>query len=547
MRSPPKVLAAFRPVDWRRIGQRILLAVTALGGLFVLTVAVWLIVGFAEYIPVTVDDAQIQADVFNAISTNGGWIFRGGLPFMEAATYAVWVKIFGWGGSLIAIPIAFSISLAVLTAYIAYRVTGSPWAGLVALLLLASLPLFLERARLLPFYPATMFFGYLGIFGAFYYARGGSWSALVTGVVGLSGALYSFNLGLLFLPIPVLYLILERSRSALLRLIHLYGAVLLLAIPWLVWHWRVYGPDQLWRQRLHWMAEKGYLEIRNTEFWGIASHSPLEFAGRLPGMLEAAAGPLVFVLAVLGVVAVLKMPSWRWRIASLIALAIPAGALIGKTPASYTRYVYIFLPGLVLLAVYGFYSVCGDWARLRGGKMGLTCFAAVVASVAILCTLFFLNAKGELDAVERVKEGEIHQEMRQLVDLIDDDRAVLGSRAVRIMSYLQRNEVVTPYYASEEDFVTYLAWPSDDEVDAMLDKNNVGWVLIRKPAERLERDYHVWLETAVGQLPRHYFQLETSSLVSAVHDGRYFTLYRVHRDVADYTFDAWGGHRKLSQ
>ena len=135
--------------------------------------------------------------------------------------------------------------------------------------------------------------------------------------------------------------------------------------------------------------------------------------------------------------------------------------------------------------------------------------------------------------------------MRQLVDLIDDDRAVLGSRAVRIMSYLQRNEVVTPYYVSEEDFVTYLTWPSDGEVDSMLDKNNVGWVLIRKPAERLERDYHVWLETAVGQLPRHYLQLETSSLVSAVHDGRYFTLYRVHGDVSDYTLDAWGGYRKL--
>ena len=295
------------------------------------------------------------------------------------------------------------------------------------------------------------------------------------------------------------------------------------------------------------MAEKGYLEIRNTEFWGIASHSPLEFLGKLPVMLEAAAGPLVFVLAVLGAVAVLKMPSWRWRIASLIALAIPTGALIGKTPASYTRYVYIFLPGLVLLSVYGFHSVCGDRARLRCGLMGLTCFTTVVASVAVLCTLFFLNARGELAAVERVKEGQIQQEMHQLVDLIDDDRAVLGSRAVRIMSYVQRNEVVTPYYASEEDFVTYLTWPSDGEVDAMLGKNNVGWVLIRKPAERLERDYHVWLETAVGQLPQHYLQLETSSLVSAVHDGRYFTLYRVHRGVSDYTFDAWGSHGELSQ
>ena len=545
MRSWAKVLAAF-PVDWRRVDQKVLFAVTALGGLFALTVAVWMVVGFAQYVPVHVDDARIQADAFSAISTNGSSIFRDGLPFMEVATYVVWVKIFGWG-SLIAIPIVFSIALAVLTGYVAYRVTESPWAGLAALLLLASLPLFLERARLLPFYPATMFFGYAGIFGAFCYARGGRWSTLVTGIVGLSGALYSFNLGLLFLPIPVLYLILERSRSTLLRLVHVYGPVLLLSLPWLVWHWRVYGPDQLWRQRLYWMAEKGYLEIRNTEFWGIASHSPLEFASKLPGMLETAAGPLVFVLAVLGVVAVLKMPSWRWRIASLIALAIPTGALIGKTPASYTRYVYIFLPGLVLLAVYGFHSLCGDRARLRGGLMGLTCFAAVVTSVAVLCTLFFFNARGELSVVERVKEGQIQQEMSQLVGLIDDDRAVLGSRAVKVMSYLQRNEVVYPPYTSEEDFVTYLTWPSDGEVDAMMDKYGVGWVLIRKPAEQFERDYQVWLKTAVGQLPRHYLQLETSSLVSEVHDGRYFTLYRVHRDVSEYTFDSWRDHRKLSQ
>ena len=162
MRSWAKVLVAF-PVDWGRVDQKVLFAVTALGGLFALTVAVWMVVGFAQYVPVHVDDARIQADAFSAISTNGSSIFRDGLPFMEVATYVVWVKIFGWG-SLIAVPIVSSIALAVLTGYIAYRVTESPWAGLAALLLLASLPLFLERARLLPFYPATMFFGYAGDF-----------------------------------------------------------------------------------------------------------------------------------------------------------------------------------------------------------------------------------------------------------------------------------------------------------------------------------------------------------------------------------------------
>ncbi|MFQ5872792.1 MAG: hypothetical protein ACE5JL_03190, partial [Dehalococcoidia bacterium] len=137
-----------------------------LAALFLLSMAIWIAVRLAGYAPVQIDDSRVQADIFRVLRSNGTWLFEGGLPFLEAFTYASLVKLFGWGVPLVLVPLLFSAALALLLGYVAYRVTGDWWAALAAVLLLPSLPIFLTQARLLPFYPPTMFFGYAGVAAA---------------------------------------------------------------------------------------------------------------------------------------------------------------------------------------------------------------------------------------------------------------------------------------------------------------------------------------------------------------------------------------------
>ena len=75
--------------------------------------------------------------------------------------------------------------------------------------------------------------------------------------------------------------------------------------------------------------------------------------------------------------------------------------------------------------------------------------------------------------------------------------------------------------------VTYLSWPSEKEVRQFFKSNNVGWVLIRKPVKRWERDYHVWLREETGEAPQHYKKLRRSKLVKRVFKGAKFDLYKV--------------------
>jgi hypothetical protein len=118
-------------------------------------------------------------------------------------------------------------------------------------------------------------------------------------------------------------------------------------------------------------------------------------------------------------------------------------------------------------------------------------------------------------------------ELSMVAEKIDDDKAVIGSRPYWLIYHVHENELLTTDFLSEEDFVTYLSWPSDEAIAEMFERNDVGWLLILNPAERWERDYHVWLTEAAGHLPRHYLQVEDSPLLEPVHTGYSYFLYRV--------------------
>jgi hypothetical protein len=66
-----------------------------------------------------------------------------------------------------------------------------------------------------------------------------------------------------------------------------------------------------------------------------------------------------------------------------------------------------------------------------------------------------------------------------VVGVIDDDRGVIGMRAHQFLLNVAPDlSTYGDQFLDEDEYVTYLTWPSDDAVIAMLQRHDIGWVLI---------------------------------------------------------------------
>ena len=523
---PQRLVSAAPLFGWSRLSLY-------LAALLLLSIGAWFAFELLGYDPITRDHLRILAYTREIVAgpgdlTSDSIIIKQQLPLLQYMIYGALVELFGWDFPLVAVPFAFSIGLAAVVGYAAYRVVGSPWAAAVATLSLVALPIYLEEARTLPFYPAAIVLGYGGLTSAVLYLRNGRRLALFLAVVGLVGALYSYSIGVLFLPVPALYLIVKRDKTTIYRLSALFALVGALSMPFIVWHLSVGGIEGFFRQEIRWMTGKGYLLIRNIEFFGWGSTSSLEYIRKLPGIFYNAAGILIFPLALLAIYGIRAMPSWTWRVAALAAFAIPSMALIIKTPAIHPKYVYILLPAIILFAVYGLAALIGQ-LQARGSRPYLVPSAAF--AIAILLALTNVGSvRAEVQNMNELVAEARKAELRQIAKLVNDDKAVLGTRAWALVPYLRNNRLLEPRFVPEEDFVTYLSWPDRKAVRQVLRKHDVGWILIRTPSNRWEVQYNAWLREVTGELPRHNRKLRSAGnaqfFVEAFKGNRYI-LYRV--------------------
>ncbi len=505
-------------------------AALLIGTLFLLGMAGWFAFELKSYTPVLSDDLRSMVytnEIFNNPGTfnPSSVIVQNMLPLFQHLTYAALVGLFGWGFPLVLVPFLFSLALALVVGYAAYQATGKAWTFPVAALALASMPIFSLQARMLQFHPAVLFFGYGGLVAAIIYLRGGSSKALVGAILGLTGALYSYNIGILFIPVPILYVLIQWGRPTINRLTRLYAGVAVLAIPFVVWHLSVGGLSGFIKQETMWFKDNGYLETRNLEFWGYGSSSPIEFLGKLPGMFDGAAGSLLIPVVVLSIIGLIRLRTGTWPAAVLLSLAIPIATLMYMSPAALPRYVYILLPAMVVLALYGLVGLLRAIPLYKR-----TFYIAPVVGITLLVVLGIMalgNLRGEINETQRLEASPSQKELAHMADLIDDGKAVLGTSALAIIPYRRSGKLLSITSTAEADFVTYLSWPSEAAVADLFRRHNVGWVLIRRPARRWEVNYNVWLLNAAGQLPQHNLKLETSDQVRRVYTGKAFLLYRV--------------------
>ena len=504
--------------------------VLALGTLFLVSVSVWFALELIDYTPVGSDDVRITMftnEILNnpGALTSDSVVIQRQLPLVQYITYVSAVSLFGWDFPLVTVPFVFSLALAVAVGYAAYKATGSSWAALIAVLLLYSLEIFSIQARSLPLYPGVLFLGYGGLVASIIYVRSGSRLALGGAAAGLVAALYTYNIGVLFLTIPILYLLVDRRRTTVMRLGGLYAVLVASAIPFTVWHLAVGGADTFFGQDLRWMITEGYLELRNLNLFSTGSASPSEFLEKLTDMFNRAAGPLVLPLLAFAILGVTRLPCWAWRGAVLLAIAIPLAALIYKSPADHARYVYILLPGLVILAVYGLISLI-DVLRSYKHVVYVLPFVGVLLMAGLGVTTV-RNVQAEAARTYDLTNASKQDNLARIAKIADDGRAVLGTRAWTLVTYSRGSELLGPGSVTEKEFVTYLSWPSEKAIKRLFKRNDVGWVLLQKPVKAREVRHHLWLREITGKLPRHVKKLKTSKLVKRVHENNGYILYKV--------------------
>jgi hypothetical protein len=139
---------------------------------------------------------------------------------------------------------------------------------------------------------------------------------------------------------------------------------------------------------------------------------------------------------------------------------------------------------------------------LRVGAAALT--VVLVAGAA----LTYRNAVETGDAMRRHIENLPYQE---LASAVDDDRGVIGARSHAVLLTVA-DDIPTwgDQFLTEQEYMTYLTWPSDPEVLAMMDRHDIGWVLVHSWQDLELRYNDTWLVPTYHRKARHVDALQWS-------------------------------------
>ena len=446
-------------------------------------------------------------------------------PPIQVVIYAPFFVI-GHPGFATVVPALFGALLLALVAVIAWRITGLPWAGAIAGLFLLSSPEYWQRSSNLPAYQPFVFFGYSGLFLIASACRNPRHSTAfaIAGGTALAFSVYSFTIGLLFLPAALLVVLILRShwKPALLSL----SVAGMLLLPFAIWHIAVAGVRHAFYYPYnfllveYWDGLHSFYRRPDYDVPGYATQA-------LPDMLLAAAPIWLWLLAGVGLLVIAKVHGSR--VSAMIAAAMVATLVphIVTQPAPFSRYVYIAVPAIALMAGAGLALAVQLLAQNEARRYLVVLTTSVIALLAVVTASTAIST--HLDDVRAARASPLYGELESVASKIDDDRALMA-RASYLQALLPDNQVYTFLFFSEDEYLDYILWQDEERVRELFADRDIGWVLFQKNIHRWERDFNYWAFTATGQPPRHYICLPQSAGFTEVHDGDSFTLYKVNQD-----------------
>ncbi len=467
------------------------------------------------------DSGSTLATAKAAVSGNQQWIDLLAPP-VQVALYAPFVAI-NRPEFAMAVPALFAGLLLILVWVAAWRITGIPWAGGIAGLLLLSTREYWMRAGELPAYQPFVFFGYLGLFltGMALWSPRRSTALAIAGGIALALSAYSFNLGLAFLPAALLLALIPKRQWRAPILSVATAAILL--VPVAAWHIAVAGVRNAWVYP-HTILTTKYGDIIRV-FWGWPEHGIVVYTTEtVPNMLFDAAPAWLWALAAGGLLVIAKVHGPRLSAVIAASMVMPLLPLIAVQQIPHPRYIYAIVPAAALVSAVGLSLALRSVAR----STALPHFSALAALAVTILVVFAASTAvtGHLDRVRALRPNPLYEEGRVVANKLDDGRVLLA-RSSEMQVLLPDNTIYTLNFFTENEYLAYLLWRDEELLRRALAKQDIGWILLRRPVEHWESDYNQWTVTATGYPPRHYLCLPQSEGFSKVYEGEHVILYKV--------------------
>jgi hypothetical protein len=143
-----------------------------------------------------------------------------------------------------------------------------------------------------------------------------------------------------------------------------------------------------------------------------------------------------------------------------------------------------------------------------------------------LCVAAFNQMTTTVEEKVHAHNALVNGPLPTLVSEIDDDRYVLGVRSAQLTRVDPHLPTMSGRKMTEEEFVTYVTWPSDDDVTQLLDDLDVGWVFVLSTPQTEVQYHNTWIEPNHGLTVEHPLRLADSDEFCLVTDIGGHRLYR---------------------
>jgi hypothetical protein len=490
----------------------------------IIATPLWLVFGSAVH---GSDSLRILASISTAVHDGPGFVVRSQEVLLPVFLMGAGVRLFGNAGA-IGLSILSMQALVGVVSYITFSLTRRPFAALVSGLVLLNLQFLVRHAGALPMYPLMLAFGYLAGYVGLRSIRQENRTRRL-GLAALTGLLLALtaeahDIGKLFFVVPLLLLALEPSRRGVIGIVWIYAALTFFYIPRTAINLMEGGFTHFFWNRNDWMVARGYLTRVNQEFWGHAVDGSRGAYFATMGILVARGTGLVGALAPLFGLVALAAASWRVRMFSLLCAAVLYVGLVRTNAPPFPRYLAPLVPGVVLGAGVGVHRLMSSVMNVGRRRLGI--IVAVVVSAVLLIGAAVTTVKiGAAASRARQRDATL---IAHVAGHIPPGERVAGVRVSRLLSMNPLIRVVTTKSFTEREFVTYLTWPSDDEVWRVLRARDVRWLFVLRKS-RLETDYHnTWVKPIYNRQVRHNRMLARSSRFCEEIRTREIILYRVN-------------------
>jgi hypothetical protein len=414
-------------------------------------------------------------------------------------------------GGIPAVQVFDAFSVVVLggvVAFITWRLTRSPLAVLAGVLALNSLPAILDRAYRVPMYPAMLSLGFLGVYlshrAIVAENRSRRWQGAVLAGLCLVLAFEAHQVGQLFLVVTALLVVTARPSLALAGLGRIYLVVVVLSIPRLVINVTDGGFSHFFINRVDFWLMKGYLKPIQTDFFALPVRDALrEYVEKVPGSLLDVWGSSGLLVLALGLLGLLAMSSRLRRLALICAFLMLAVALYRRLPF-YPRYFSLLLVGSALAAGLAFSWVIRTNSRGRRAAVALG-LLGLLASAAF-------GYQGMLENLQMRERSLANGPYLRLAKAIPPGDGVIGTRSMYLNFARADVRTFGGQFLTEQEYVTFLTWPSEDAVIDLMRRHDIEWIFIpRKPWKWVLRYNNVWLLPNHGSPARYHREVGHSA------------------------------------